>query len=1149
MTLQDLKDLFPSEALEIVVDNARQFPPGTMIRLRLIADSSTVYIDPSDGSLAGPTGITLNNIEGHFATEHFADLWRQIQNTNYYAQVTPIDKDRLTVFVLYAVSEKTSLGDLELAVTDRQTSDKSEKPLRSPESVKRHILNDYVLNIESSEYIVVARHPYSKDDSFQITDGKNVYSVKERSRRELGVLEPVVINDDDQANTINDPSDMVWAINSSERPFTNPSDFVIELWECHLKLADETTAEKQRIATKAFIESGLDRYLDAWKQYTEKEFELVQSIQSRAGVLTYREATFLTGKRYQLTIENSQMLADFLSCLDSLGSDSRIEIDATFMNKYGKKVEGTKAATLRAESGNSIVEVEISDGVPMFSGSIRVSIAMAKTQYDRRMAALNRILSQNSAKKDLAMLIGGEKASVSGLMPKAAKEAPLSELVLRCFGSHTPTDTQRSAISIALNTPDFAIIQGPPGTGKTTVINGIMQALTEKEKDPQLSYGKNLLTAYQRDATSHLAEKLRIYGLPAPVYLGERSNNSSSDSDLSVKDTSMDSWILEKRAELQKRNPDIANLEASDRLTDKLHLLKSHFNPETSSLGQTKSVLETLLAAISECEQSEEEHYKQRIALIRERSIDDLLSSEGTLSLRAPIHFSAQTATGTALLDEAIRRTDVTQHRLDRYFARRLATTEAAISDNGKESSLRILRRFQGKKYSEEITKVAEALSSLYDAEPISFTKIQSRKDILLYLLTDTEWNSTDQEFNNKVASLIDGLLEYVEKSNGTDEQRVLADYHNAFDVDNDSILREWLSDFMTAIAATHQRAVSKPVKAHKGIEKLAGQTEEPDVEFSNVLIDEAARSCPPDLLIPLACAQDRMILVGDQNQLPQFISDEVYEQIDGYSKAELDALVKKTMFERLIDQVKKLEQRDHIPRFIRLREQYRMPQTLGDIISQFFYNGELLSPLGNNKDHTPDLAYIEGKHLIWLDVIGGRQSLTDEHSLVRQSEVYAIVRMLKAIIQRSPNAQNYSFAIITFYSAQRNRIFQAIRDDDFLSRWNRTHKKIMVGTVDAFQGMEADIVFLSLVRSLPKYDRGRNLYGFLANSNRQCVALSRAKRCLIIAGDKSMVSGARAEAAKQAMPAIEKIFQLCRKEGIDDACILKDGEFTGLSL
>ena len=49
---------------------------------------------------------------------------------------------------------------------------------------------------------------------------------------------------------------------------------------------------------------------------------------------------------------------------------------------------------------------------------------------------------------------------------------------------------------------------------------------------------------------------------------------------------------------------------------------------------------------------------------------------------------------------------------------------------------------------------------------------------------------------------------------------------------------------------------------------------------FKEVLIDEAARSCPADLMITLSCAENRMILVGDHNQLPQFVGDEVLRKL-----------------------------------------------------------------------------------------------------------------------------------------------------------------------------------------------------------------------------------------------------------------------------
>ena len=58
------------------------------------------------------------------------------------------------------------------------------------------------------------------------------------------------------------------------------------------------------------------------------------------------------------------------------------------------------------------------------------------------------------------------------------------------------------------------------------------------------------------------------------------------------------------------------------------------------------------------------------------------------------------------------------------------------------------------------------------------------------------------------------------------------------------------------------------------------------------------------------------------------------------------------------------------------------------------------------------------------------------------------------------------------------------------------------VNTVDSSQGMEAEAVFLSCVRS-----NKRQAVGFTSNLNRLCVALSRAKESLIIIGNRNTFS------------------------------------------
>jgi hypothetical protein len=63
------------------------------------------------------------------------------------------------------------------------------------------------------------------------------------------------------------------------------------------------------------------------------------------------------------------------------------------------------------------------------------------------------------------------------------------------------------------------------------------------------------------------------------------------------------------------------------------------------------------------------------------------------------------------------------------------------------------------------------------------------------------------------------------------------------------------------------------------------------------------------------------------------------------------------------------------------------------------------------------------------------------------------------------------------------------------------------VGTVDSFQGSEADLVVISLVRNNPR--SGGSAIGFLRDRRRMNVALSRAKSKLVIVGSLQFLSEA----------------------------------------
>ena len=115
-----------------------------------------------------------------------------------------------------------------------------------------------------------------------------------------------------------------------------------------------------------------------------------------------------------------------------------------------------------------------------------------------------------------------------------------------------------------------------------------------------------------------------------------------------------------------------------------------------------------------------------------------------------------------------------------------------------------------------------------------------------------------------------------------------------------------------------------------------------------------------------------------------------------------------------------------------------------------------------------------------------------------RPCEVSVIKKELSKILTANTK---FEIGIITFYSKQAELLKNMI-DEEFPSDAHR----ISVGTVDAFQGKEFDVVILSAVRSNTETEMNKRV-GFLNNNNRLCVAFSRAKRLLITVGDSKTVA------------------------------------------
>lgn len=237
-------------------------------------------------------------------------------------------------------------------------------------------------------------------------------------------------------------------------------------------------------------------------------------------------------------------------------------------------------------------------------------------------------------------------------------------------------------------------------------------------------------------------------------------------------------------------------------------------------------------------------------------------------------------------------------------------------------------------------------------------------------------------------------------------------------------------------------------------------------VKFDVAIIDEASQATIPSVLIPIAKAH-RFILAGDHKQLPPtIISDRAGE-------------LSKTLFEELIRMYSHKSQL--------LNVQYRMNSLLMKFPNEEFYNNGLKSDSSVDDITINDI--LDGEHdeeaLLFIDTssvdLEGETHLKDSKSIINNLEAEISVKLVQDYLNDGIDVND--IGIISPYADQ----VKIIQDQT----------PVEVKTVDGFQGREKEIIIISTVRS----NENENI-GFLRDLRRLNVAITRAKRKLIIVGN-----------------------------------------------
>ena len=291
--------------------------------------------------------------------------------------------------------------------------------------------------------------------------------------------------------------------------------------------------------------------------------------------------------------------------------------------------------------------------------------------------------------------------------------------------------------------------------------------------------------------------------------------------------------------------------------------------------------------------------------------------------------------------------------------------------------------------------------------------------------------------------------------------------------IQGDGLLQESIAD-STLVGATCL-----------GIASLSSTIE---FNFDWVIVDEAGKATPPEILVPI-CLGRKVVLVGDHKQLPPVVDEALLKLQDkermNISKEDLELSLFEYLERSLSDDCKNI-----------LDEQYRMNPVIGDLISNLFYDGKLISKTSKEEKTIP-LKMYESKPLVWLSTTSrsDRKEERISDSYRNTCEAKLIFEQLLEIDEELGELKlKKETAIIAGYRGQRDWLIR-LYESSYKARFH--NMTIEINTVDAFQGRETDIVFYSIVRS---NDNG-NL-GFLKDVRRLNVAFSRARELLVVVGD-----------------------------------------------
>lgn len=373
------------------------------------------------------------------------------------------------------------------------------------------------------------------------------------------------------------------------------------------------------------------------------------------------------------------------------------------------------------------------------------------------------------------------------------------------------------------------------------------------------------------------------------------------------------------------------------------------------------------------------------------------------------------------------------------------------------------------------VDNILEGLGKAID-NPLEIIRIGAERNISEEIATKYTIAAHREQL---VSEIKNNVQQYVEQKN--DLMNTITDKNEVKKWEEvKKIQEDWINRLVDQNSLDYQMIRSAVVIAGTCVGFLSNEVIK-DMSFDYVIIDEAAKATTPELLVSIIKAK-KIILVGDQNQLPAYADAEVSPTLAKLTKNP-DYRLFDILYNSLPDTHKQI-----------LTTQYRMIENIGNLISKVFYRG-IIDTGCNDDEKRHGLSRYVGKSIVWFDTSANKkksQKRTKGGSYINEEEKRIILEILDDL-KSTGELKGLDIGIITGYSGQKELLRKSIKATGL----DKIASKIDINTLDAFQGRENDIIIYSTVRT-------RDSIGFQKEKERVNVAFSRAKKLLIVCGDKN---------------------------------------------